>query len=175
MYLNHAKIWLHRGIYGCLGIVLTGFSFFMCMGCILQIMGITDTDEVELIYYLTFLFLFADYLCIKAFWRTFRAAKMSRYFEKDSDGLVDTEAAAAAMKMKQVKFVEVFIDYVGRGLLIKCGIFAEDPTCILLENGQQDIRQRFAVLHCSNCAGPNAVRIGFKHQCKYCGTEMISK
>ncbi len=177
MYLNHTKIWLQRGIYGFMGIVLSGYSFLMCLGCIFQITGYSSSglENMAFIYYTTFLFLFADFLCIRAIMRTFRAAKMSRYFEKDKDGLVDMEVAAKEMKMKHSKFVEAFMDYVGRGLLVKCGICAEDPTYILLENGQKDIRQRFAVLHCSNCAGPNAVRIGFKHNCKYCGTEIKSR
>ncbi len=173
MYLNTGKIWVQRILYGALGVVLTGLSFFFVMGIMIDLSGAYSepSDNLTMIIYLTFWFIFTDVLCIKAFKKTLKAAKISRILAQNTEGLIAIEEVTEAMHMKQEKFVKLFVDCVSRALLVKCSFYAEDPTFILLENGAEDVRDRFAVIHCKQCGGPNAVQIGFHCKCKYCGTE----
>ncbi len=172
MYLNHGKIATQRILYGILTVVFTALSLLFVLGIILTLTGYSDpSSNMTLIIYMTFLFILGDILCIKALVKTFKAGKISRILSRSQDGLIAIEQVAETMHLTQEKFVKLFIDCVSRALLVRCTLFAEDPTFILLENGAKDITQKFAVIHCKQCSGPNAIQIGFRCRCKYCGTE----
>lgn len=107
------------------------------------------------------------------FWDAIRAYRINRIFSESEEGLLDIEEVAKQLKMKHYKFVVVFHRLVGRRLLINCSVFPEDPTCIILANEMYDIRSKFIVHRCKNCAAPNTLRIGFEKECKYCGTNIL--
>ncbi len=177
MYLNKGKILIQRIVYGIATAMLTWYVGIFLLAMFLQVVGaINVTDglgtEMALMVYVECMFLLFDVICIRAIVKTFRATKINRILEGDSEGLLFMEDVAKKMNMQHDKFVALFIDCVGRDLLQNCGIYAEDPTYILLENGAKDIREKFAVVHCPQCGAPNAVRIGFPNQCKYCNVEL---
>lgn len=107
------------------------------------------------------------------FWDAIRAYRINRIFSESEEGLLDIEEVAKQLKMKHYKFVVVFHRLVGRRLLINCSVFPEDPTCIILANEKYDIRSKFIVHRCKNCAAPNTLRIGFERECKYCGANIL--
>lgn len=111
-----------------------------------------------------------SFLSFRKLQKIFWVRKMGRYFEQDQDGLVSIEEMAIHMKMKQHKFVDLFLDCIGRNLLYNCTIFPEDPTYLLLENGKKNLTEKFVVKHCPKCGAPSTLRIGFENQCKYCNT-----
>lgn len=107
------------------------------------------------------------------FWDAIRAYRINRIFSESEDGLLDIEEVAKQLKMNHYRFVVVFHRLVGRRLLINCSVFPEDPTCIILANEMYDIRSKFIVHRCKNCAAPNTLRIGFERECKYCGANIL--
>lgn len=116
-------------------------------------------------------FAMVAFLAFKKLRKVFCAGKMGRFFEQDRDGLVSIEELAAHMKMKQHKCFAMFLDCVGSNLLIKCTVFPEDPTYLLLENGKETLAEKFAVKHCARCGAPGTLRIGFENTCRYCGSK----
>lgn len=101
-----------------------------------------------------------------------RAYRISRIFEGNEDGLLEIGKTAEQLKMKHYRFFAVFHRLVGKRLLRNCSVFSVDPTCIILANEKYDIRAKFTVGRCKNCAAPNTLRIGFERECKYCGSKL---
>ena len=173
MYQNKKKTWIYLGIYLAFCIPI-GFNFVIMMFTLLLYATNQIPSEhsdwsslgivVSLFGCLTFILFFR----IRKF---LRVGKISRYLETDSDGLVAITDLAHFLKMDQKKFVSEFLYYIGKGVLINCMIFQEDPTYILLDNGKENISEKYVVLHCKQCGAPSTLRIGFEHRCKYCGVE----
>lgn len=167
MYLNSVKFWITSIVAG--GVTL----YFGIMG-LLGLMVCYDDPHFfdidlpiiigwEMIAWISFCF----------FWDAIRAYRISRIFAESEDGLLDTEEVAKRLKMKQYRFFAAFHRLIGKRLLQNCSIFSEDPTCIILANEKHDIRSKFIVHRCKNCAAPNTLRIGFEKECKYCGAKIL--
>lgn len=173
MYQNKKKTWIYLGIYlTCF--IPVGFNFVIMMFTLLLYATNQIPSEnldwsltvvvVSLFGCLTFILFFQ----IRKF---LRVGKISRYFEADIDGLIAISDLAHFLKMDQKKFVSEFLYYIGKGVLVNCMIFQEDPTYILLDNGKEKISEKYVVLHCRRCAAPSTLRISFECRCKYCGAE----
>ena len=104
-----------------------------------------------------------------------RVGRFNNFFEKDEDGLVAVSDLSHELKLKPKKCISEFLEFVGNGLLVNCMIFPEDANYILLDNGRKQIKDKYVVIHCTNCAAPNTLRIGYEHNCKYCGTQLLDK
>lgn len=175
MYLNSIKFWFTCIVTG--GIALGAASF----GVLLFVLGLQDE-----IYHVRFemrpfdagfIILSVSFLMVAGIYARFfldaiRAYRISRIFKKNEDGLLEIKETAEQLKMKQYKFFAAFQKLVGKRLLRNCSVFSEDPTYIILADEKHDIRAKFTVERCKNCAAPNTVRIGFKKECKYCGSKL---
>lgn len=129
-------------------------------------------ESVFLPCYMMLTFSIFFYLSFKKLQKVYRAKKMGKYFEQDSDGLISIEELAMHMKMKRHKCFALFLDCIGRNLLKNCTVFSEDPTYLVLDNGKKTITEKFVVKHCPKCSAPSTLRIGYENTCKYCGTVM---
>ncbi|MGN0438629.1 MAG: hypothetical protein ACI4F4_08915 [Lachnospiraceae bacterium] len=173
MYQNKKKTWIYLGI--CLACFIPiGFNFVIMMFTLLlyatnQIpSNHLDLPVVGIIVSLFGCLTFILFFQIRKY---LRVGKISRYLEVDDNGLVAISDLSHFMKRKQKKVVSDFLDFVGKGVLVNCMIFQEDPTYILLDNGKETVSEKYVVLHCRKCGAPSTLRIGFEHQCKYCGAQ----
>lgn len=174
MYQDTKKKWIYLGVYilcflPCAFLFLIGLLDFILVAA-----GQIKEEKSFLLVAAVVFTLFAIlsivlwFKILKMIW----VGKMNRYFEMDEDGLIAISDLSGYMHMKQKKCVSVFLDCIGKGLLKNCMIFPKDPTYILLDNGKNTIAEKYIVIHCNSCAAPNTLRIGFEHQCKYCGAEI---
>lgn len=173
MYLNSTKFWITCIVTG--GLALC-FAF---MGLLVFFIGIEaeshafgDTSFDASFIIITTSWLIVAGIFVWFFLDAIRAYRISRIFEGDEDGLLEIKETAEQLKMKHYKFFAVFHRLVGKRLLRNCSVFSEDPTCIILANEKYDIRAKFTVERCKNCAAPNTLRIGFERECKYCGSKL---
>ena len=172
MYQNKKKKWIYLGVYLACFIPI-GFNFIIMMfTLLLYATNQIPSNHMDLsaVSIVVSLFGFLTFILFFQIRKYLRVGKISRYLELDHDGLVAISDLAHFLKINQKKFVSEFLDFVGKGVLINCMIFQEDPTYILLDNGKEKISEKYVVLHCRQCGAPSTLRIGFEHQCKYCGT-----
>ena len=170
MYLNKAKVLIRMVIYGGLTLYFGGLSFLflfsMFLGGAQVEIGSEFTSEIiaMLVAFLVLLFLFIVKLRVP-----FMAIKISKLFENNIDGLISIEEISSNLNKKQDKFVLAFMRCVGKGMLVNCGIYAVDPTYIILGNGASSIKEKYCAMKCNCCGATNVNRIGFVNSCKYCG------
>lgn len=165
MYLNPVKFWITCIVSG--GVTL----YFGFMGLLGLFIG-HDTSFVAIFVIISTSWLIIAGISAWFFLDAIRAYRISRIFEENEDGLLEIQETAEQLKMKHYKFFAVFHRLVGKRLLRNCSVFSEDPTCIILANEKYDIRAKFTVERCKNCAAPNTLRIGFERECKYCGSKL---
>lgn len=177
MYLNQVKFWitcivsggvtLYFGIMGLLGMLLGPF-----LGNGDSVFAVDDTPFTAIFVIISTGWLIIAGISLRFFLDAIRAYRINGIFERNEDGLLVIEKTAGQLKMKHYKFFAVFQRLVGKRLLRNCSIFSEDPTCIILANEKYDIRAKFTVERCKNCAAPNTLRIGYDKECKYCGAKI---
>lgn len=177
MYQNKTKMIVTLVVFGA---IFAGCGFVTVVMFLYTILVLTHQvhsvgDVLGMSCFMLTAFGTFSFLSFKKLQKIFRVRKMSRYFEQDKDGLVPIEEIAVYMKMKQHKFVALFLDCIGRNLLYNCTIFPEDPTCLLLENGKKNLTEKFVVKHCPKCGAPSTLRIGFENKCKYCDAVILEK
>lgn len=174
MYLNKKKFWLEVLINGGFALWFGSLSFLYTFYLLLegtgQIRARADITNESAAMLAVFFVLFV--LFLKRIWISYMAMRMSRLFENDKDGLFRMEELAKQIKKKQEKVVSAFIRCVGKGLLVNCGIYAVDPSYIILSNGAKTIKKRYSAIKCPSCGATNVNRIGFENSCKYCGSTM---
>lgn len=176
MYLNQIKLWIIRilSLIGMIAFTLFGLMFLIYL---LTFLDGFNEDRTTTDLMMTGLFMAMITLLLKwlfcLFRDTLRASRINKLLETDDDGLIPIKEAAEALRMKQSKFFTLFHRYVGKGWLVKCTVFSEDPTYIILDNGRADIRQKFTVCQCPNCGAPSTLRIGFEFHCKYCNSQLL--
>lgn len=173
MFRNKSKINSSFILNFLLGLPWFFLAFLFIFNLIIELtgqVGDSSASDYGMTIVIGLYFDFLSIVFINRIVRAYRANRIGIYFEKYPDGLVPMEKLAADMKMKQYKLFKCFKSSVGKGLLINCSIFSEDPTFILLENGGKHIKDKFTIIHCNNCGAHNAVRIGFENTCKYCGS-----
>lgn len=176
MYLNQAKLWVIR-ILSLLGMVAFAFFDFIFLLYFIGVLCGIDKESTTTDLMMSILFIVVLSLLVRhnfcLFRDTVRAAKINKILEMDDDGLLPIKEVAETLHMKQSKFFTLFHRYVGKGWLVKCTVFSEDPTYIILDNGRADIRQKFTVCQCPNCGAPSTLRIGFEFNCKYCNSQLL--
>lgn len=177
MYLNQVKFWitcivsggvtLYFGFMGLLGMMLGPF-----FGSRDSMFAVDDNSLVAVFVIISTSWLIIAGISLRFFLDALRAYRINGIFERNEDGLLVIEETAELLKMKHYKFFAVFQRLVGKRLMQNCSVFSEDPTCIILANEKYDIRAKFTVERCKNCAAPNTLRIGFEKECKYCGSKI---
>lgn len=171
MYLNKAKVLIRIVIYGGLTLYFGGLSFLFLFSMLL---GGANQVEIEseftseiIAMLVAFLILFV--LFIFKLRVPFMAIKISKLFANNRDGLISIEEISNNINKKQDKFVLAFMRCVGKGILVNCGIYAVDPTYIILGNGASSIKEKYCAMKCNCCGATNVNRSGFVNKCKYCG------
>lgn len=174
MYLNKGKCLLEIIVNGILTLIFGWNALVMAFGLLLietgQVGKNRDIDSIGVVILVTFAVLFIFFF--QRLRIPFMAIKMSRLFETDKDGLVSVIDLAEQLKKRQSKLIAVFIKCVGKGFLVNCGIFAVDPTYIILGNGAKTIGERYRVVRCTSCGATNVNRIGYENKCKYCDSRL---
>ena len=137
MYLNKGKCLLEIIVNGILTLIFGWNALVMAFGLLLietgQVGKNRDIDSIGVVILVTFAVLFIFFF--QRLRIPFMAIKMSRLLETDKDGLVSVIDLAEQLKKRQSKLIAVFIKCVGKGFLVNCGIFAVDPTYIILGTG----------------------------------------
>ena len=171
MYLNKSSFWLKAILYGGLtcyfGLMSLMIMFSMLLIGTNQVKSSTGIPEESALILATFLIFFV--LFGRKALDVLRTSRISKLLDKDKDGLVQIGELSKKMKMKQTKFVSLFVRSIRKGMLINCGLYAVDPSYIILGNGARTIREKFRVMKCNTCGATNVNRIGFENSCKYCG------
>lgn len=173
MYLNSTKFWITCIVAG--GVTLY-FGFMGLMGLIIGTLTefpvFEDTPFVAIFIIISASWLIIAGISARFFLDAIRAYRISGIFNTNEDGLLEIKETAEQLKMKHYRFFAAFQRLVGKRLLRNCSVFSEDPTCIILANEKYDIRAKFTVERCKNCAAPNTLRIGYEKECKYCGSKL---
>lgn len=177
MYQNKPKMFV---IFTVFSLIFLGCAFVAALMVINLLLALThqiysDRESLLMICYMITSFSIFSFLSFKKLQKTYRARKMGKYFEKDTDGLVSIEKLAVHMKMKRHKCFALFLDCIGKKLLKNCTVFSDDPTYLVLDNGKKTITEKFVVKHCPKCSAPSTLRIGYENTCKYCGTVVMEK
>ena len=124
MYLNKSGFWirtiLHGGLTCFFGIYSMMIMFAMLLIGTEHVKSSAEIPEESALVLGTFLIFF--FVFAQKTLDTLRASKISKLLAHDKDGLVLIEELSKRMKMKQTKFVSLFVRCIGKGVLINCGV-----------------------------------------------------
>lgn len=177
MFKNSGKIAVGILVNGLISLPFDFVSAIMIFYFILSIFNQVENnspEDIGMTIVIGAFFTFIAWVLLRRCITAYRADRLSSYFMRYPEGLVPIAEVASFMNMKVNRFFRVFMECRGRGYLINCSVFADDPTFIILENGEKEIKNKFAIIHCKQCSAPNAIRLGFENKCKYCGTVVDS-
>lgn len=176
MYYNKSKTYVQLVINTVIMVPFFVLSFVFLADLILMLTNqieTTDSLTYPLVIFFACTFLFVFLSTAKKLFDIIRVIKMCCFMKRDDDGLILIKDLAGYMKMNQKKCFSFFIKSIGKGLLVNCSLFQEDPTYILLDNGKDTILKKYTVVHCPKCGAPSTLRIGFEKSCKYCGVDVL--